>query len=610
MRFVFAVALALWLGPAVALAQARPRQPTFVRVLDAAGQPIAGAEVTFAGGLPHFAASVPSDVLVVVSDARGRATAKLRPDLCYVAWAVVADRIGAAEVGQQRSAVHGYFAAGALLEVPCTQAWAAPRLRVQGFEAWAEHGPLQCVAWTDYPGTAEPLEGSAAAGFVLGRGAAQASTLEVRDRHGRALWATGLGSAEVSLPPPQQVAVRVVDDRGAPLQGVPIRQRVWRRQVLRPSGVGGMAEARFAELGVTDAEGRCTVVVAYAQDPLQKPGSADLFLFACPPGRAEVAGGVLLRRPLRADRRVNEVDGRELVFTCPIGEPLRARVQVPAGTRACLQAVATFATDAGSYQHDPRWYEVPVDGDGWFDFAAVPAKLHGAALRLWHPDGAVWAFPFLAGRELPEGMAASVQPWRNPTLTALQVAVVEPDGGPARGAVLMVVPIAAPGANEVRGLSVRESALLVPVDAAGVARLPVTTERCVVAAVTRQGYGALDVAADGRPMAERLALAPLGQLRLLVQNAAGEPVPGAQLTVVGSRSSGTGDVLESMWQSLAQAQRARLHDLATDARGELAIDFVPTPGVQLRLQFVHQGHRSEVFVLEAKPERLVLSLPK
>jgi hypothetical protein len=608
MRSAFAFACA-WLGllPIAAVAQGRPRQPTFVRVLDAAGQPLAGAEVTFAGGLPHLAPAVPSDVLVVVSDARGRATAKLRPDLCYVTWAVVPPDTAAPEPLLRRSAVHGYFAAGALLEVACTQLWPAPRIRLQGHEAWAEHGPLQCVAWTEYPGTAEPLEGSEAEGFVVGRAATHASTLEVRDRAGRPLWTVGLGPRDAKLPPPQSIPVRVLDERGAPLAGVPIRQRVWRRQVLRPMGLGGVPEAQFAELGSTDADGRCTVVVAYEQPPLQFPGSADLFLFACPPGRPEVVGGVLQRKVLRDDRR-GAVGSAELLFTCAAGEPLRARVQVPGGTRACLHAVCPLLTDAGSYLHDPRWYEVPVDGAGWFTFPAVPRQLHGSSLRLLLPNGAVWTFPFASGRELPEGMLASTEPWRSPTLTSLQVAVVEPDGGPARGAVLMLVPIGTQGANEVLGSLSRDAAMLLPVDAGGVTRLEVTTERSLCAVVTRQGFGALEVVTDGRPKEERLVLAPLPRMRVVVRDGDGRPVPGAHLSVAGSRTRGTGDVLEALWQSQAQAQRARLGELCTDARGELAIDFVPMPGVQLRLQFSHQGQRSEVFVLEANEAPLVVPL--
>lgn len=589
--------------PAPATQQPMPnRQPAFVRVVDAEGRPLAGATVTFAGGLPHLAPAVPADVLAVTSDARGRATAKLRTDLCYCAFAVLPAAPDSQGQRGRRSKVHGYFAAGALLELPCVEAWSPTRVRISGAAAWAEHGPLQCMAWTEYPGRGELLEASATDEFVLGPAAAHAATLEVRDRHGRALWTAPVGQSTIALPPPQQVPVRVVDERGQPLAGVPIRQRVWRRPALRPGGFGGVAEPRWAELDVTGRDGRCTVVVAYPTDPLQQPAAPDLFLCAAPTDRPEVLGGILNRQLLRDDLRCKESKLTELVFTCAALEPLRGRCQVPAGTTAELHVVAALGTDARSYQHDPRWYSAAVGDDGRFAFSAPPKALHGGRLYLLPPGGGAWAFPFESGRLLPEAVAAEGAPWhRAQGLAAISIAVVEPDGGPARGGVLWEL-------QEGRPQSLREAVMMTPLDAAGTARLERQPGRWLFAVVTQQGYGCLDVTLDGKASAESLRLAPFARMRLRIVDADGQPVAGAALSVAGTRTRGTGDPVEALWQSVAQGRRLRLPELASDAHGNLTIDFVPAPGLTVQLACRAGGRASPMFALEANEEPLVVTL--
>jgi hypothetical protein len=80
--------LAAALGVLPAQGRVDEPRPTFALVKDAKGEPLAGATVTFAGCLPHVGVEYgPADVQHVESDERGRARARLRADLCYVAWA-------------------------------------------------------------------------------------------------------------------------------------------------------------------------------------------------------------------------------------------------------------------------------------------------------------------------------------------------------------------------------------------------------------------------------------------------------------------------------------------------------------------------------------------
>ncbi|MBM4061562.1 MAG: hypothetical protein FJ265_10780, partial [Planctomycetes bacterium] len=164
-------------GPAV-------RRATFVRVVDRDGGPVAGAVVTLAGGLPHLGGELaPADTQQVAADARGRASAKLLPGLCYVAWAV-----GPAAAGQQcwMSPVAGWFGAGAVVELRCHTPVAPRALQCRGAEAWQSSGPLQFVALTPYPGAEVDLVPEPDGTLLLPPG--PFTVIEVRTREGAPLF--------------------------------------------------------------------------------------------------------------------------------------------------------------------------------------------------------------------------------------------------------------------------------------------------------------------------------------------------------------------------------------------------------------------------------------
>ena len=128
LRALLVVATVLAAGPSAACQQ-EARRPTFVQVVDADGAPVVGAAVSFAGGAPHLSGALQStDVVEVAADARGRAVGRLLAGRCYVAWATGPDD---GDGPRSESAVTGFFAAGAMLELVClpSQRGGLPRLR-------------------------------------------------------------------------------------------------------------------------------------------------------------------------------------------------------------------------------------------------------------------------------------------------------------------------------------------------------------------------------------------------------------------------------------------------------------------------------------------------
>jgi hypothetical protein len=596
------------LGTCVAAATAQQadvvRKPTFLRVLGADGEPLAGATVTLAGGMPHLGVDLsPPDVVVVASDRRGRATAKLLPGLCYVTWAVgPADASGACA----RSPVVGYFGASALLDLRCDVVERPRRVRFTGAEAWADEGPLRCVAVTPYPGDDVELEVGSDGLLVVPVG--PFSGIEVRTRSGRPLWSTGSSATAVDLPPPRSLAVRVVDERGAALPGASVRHRVARRTPWHLDGFDGVADSVFRDLGTTDAEGRAQVVVPCRGTPLQDPKDGDLLLFAGAPGRPAVAGGMFGGAYYRDDRRVAEPPAAELLFTCGPAEPLRGRIgAAPVGSVAHLAAVCKMFGDKTSYRHDARSFSAPIGPDGTFEFTEVPLELHSSRLTIVPGPGAsrrLPLFPAFADRQLPPEVALlpAVPARLAATLpvASVRLRVAEPDGGPAGGTVVLLVP------GDLRGVLMRDSLVRLPLDAAGSGTLSLLPGPWVVLAVSRAGFAAakLDLAAGEQDRS--LALEPLGRLRLRLLDDDGSPVQGAMLQARGSRTRASGDPVQALLQSYSANLRSQWSNLRTDADGRLEFTFVLVEGIQHRAGLAW-GHRSTAdFAVE--PNDSVLEL--
>ncbi len=596
----FVIAFACAALPAQADNAEAVRRPTFARVEDEKGEPLANAVVTFAGCMPHLGITVgPKDVWQVQTDARGRAQAKLQPGLCYVAWAVgPADAAGRAAT----SRVHGWFGAGSLLTLKCGEVQAPRRLPLSGVEAWQAKAPLRFVAWTSMPGNEIVLTPTAASELVLPMDPVQ--TIEVQAADGTPLYHVLATTSAVVLPPPQTVRLRAKDEHGAPLALARVRQRVGRLQTWRQDSLGSVANDRWRELGVTDASGLCVIEVPYATNPLQKQSQDSLLLFVGAPGRPSVAGGVF-NGALFVNDRKDKVDGDELPFTCKAVEPLAGDLgHVPAGTVVHLAGVCKMFMERTSYMHDARAFAVPVGADGKFVLEDVPAELHSCRLTLVPPEGSSRPLPMFAsvlGRELPPELATGRSVLVAEGLADLKVQFLDANNGPARGLVAFLAPAGA------RGVLLRDSTIRFPLDGRGSAALRLAPGRWVVMAYSDAGTAAQVLELEAGDKNVVLAMKANPVMRVELRDANGKPVVGATVLARGTTTRGTNDPLQSILQNLRDLWVRRWTELRTDAAGRVEIPFVEVEGVTQRLGLLWDGGKTPDLTLEASADWIVVT---
>ena len=397
------------------------------------------------------------------------------------------------------------------------------------------------------------------------------------------------------LPPPQKVRVHVVDDGQKPLVGAVVRHRVGRLLPWRQDSYTGVVEDRWRTLGTTDAEGRCTVVVPYATDPLRQPGNADLLLFAEAPGRPGVAGGVYQRGAFVNDHKAGK-HADELRFVCRAAEPLAGHVRgVPRGTVAHLAAVCKLYVESTSYQHDARAFTAPVDEDGRFAFHDVPADLHACRLTLAVPEGSARpspCFPTQPGRELPPVVVGRGKELLAEGMADLALQITDTGGGPARGLLGYLVPTDASNA-----LLVRDSVLRVSLDAAGRAELRLLPGRWALVVLGGDGIAseAFELAPGERTVS--FALRPLAAMRVELRGASERPIRDAWPVAFGVTMRGQSDPLGALLQSLRSKVTATWAQLRTDGDGRLLIPFLPIEGMVQKVRMRWDGGDSAEFHL-------------
>lgn len=570
---------------------AQEPRPAFCQVVDEAGAAVVGAEVTLVGCRPELSADLQDvHVVEVATGKRGRVLARLRPGLCYVAWAT-----GPVVDGQRaRAGAVGYFAAGALIKLRCGAPAPTQTCRVVGADAWSDGARLRYFAMTAAPGTERELEvdtdGSfAAPGEPFG-------FFEVRSPDGQPLWSTRM-EARLELPPPQRLRVRAVDERGRPLAGAEVSCRVTYPRSWRVDGLRSVGQARMRALGVTDAEGQCDVIVPYGGDPLQAPGE-DLLLFVTAGDRPPVASGVWGGSYFVSGRKVGKVEGSELRFDCPAVAPLRGAVPgAPRGTVAHLSAICKLRLGRNGYRPDARVFTAEVQPDGSFALADVPDELHSCRLSFFAPEGSEWRPPVCSPESeprLPDDVDAGLDSEDQLAFGVAEVQVLDRNGLPARGAVALVA------STKSSGVLLRDSTLRVPLDARGRAELRLQPGRWVVVVVTEDGYAYKAFNVDPAGGSFAMMMQPLARAQVTLLDERGEPVAGARVRSCGTKTPGAGSLLRSTLQGMRVTTRTQWGALQTDEQGRVEIPFIPIEGVCQRVALAWDGGQSEELELEAE----------
>jgi hypothetical protein len=541
----------------------RPRVPTFVQVVDRDGEPLVHARITVVGAIPEVDGAG-GEVQQAVSDARGRAIVRLRPDLCHVAWAVgPSDAAGAAPY----SPLHGFFAAGAMFELRCGRPQPPKRVAVEGLSAWNDRGTLtvHLLAWHPSADLELTRDGDAwllpptPLGdplFVAGSG------LEVRC-NGRPLhlFERYSGQPSLHLPPPQRVTVRIVDEEGDPLPGAPFDQRLGTVWPWTLDGVGVAARTRVVPLGTADATGTAVVEVAYPGDPLREPTSTNLQIVARALGRERLSGGVYQAGVYVDDVQLTKPVGEVLQLTARRVADLAGRLDgLPAGTFAQLTFVAQIGVANRGTAREQRSQTVPVGADGTFRFVGVPRTALGCRLLFWHPSREVVApvLPPEAGCRLPALASLALVPCR--------VRVVDAVGNPARGGVLLL------GPGERGNLPLSQGVARRPLDASGTAELLLPLGSVAVFASCADGSAANLLLADAGTTLD-LQLQAFARLRVRYVDHRGAPIAGARPALTNRVTRGSGDPVGVLVQQYLDQLLHRLTQHETDRDGRIEFVF-------------------------------------
>lgn len=596
----------LLLVPCVAALPAQARHPFAGRVLRLDGAPAAAAELTFTSTAAEGDAFRPPDVVRVAADASGRFHADLQVGRDYSGTAVAA--LPDADGVRRGSPVLEDLAPGqpgdVVLSLPCR-----PRtVVVANAAAWAAVGVDLRLAIgahaRNFVAAGQPVPADGRVALPLLPGAPLYA--QVLDAQGGIVWQARLrpDAADVPLPPPQPLPVRVLGPAGAPLAGAVVWTQVQGFQP--PAGVLSpwLFRREYRRAGTTGPDGLATVHVARAVSPLQKPGQPQLLLVAQAPGCAEGYAGF-------DGERFEEHSGERLpdrlTFVLEKEQP-RTGVVRGADGKPIADAPVFVRGSFGVHLTDligtfDRTWCARTDREGHFVLGDVPPQT-----RLDHV--VVGAAPGAAAHSPPPSLhPRQLGPVRELTIDdrlarAFRVQVLDATGTPAAHALLRLQPVVEETTDFVWGHVVRA-------DAAGRCELRVPPGEWVLAAHDGLGYAEerLDELAEPAPLELHLAAMPKARLRVLGPD--GEPARDATASMqqIGwegqpSREAAARHEL-SAWLDIALLERARC-----DASGMLVVPFVPrAAGYVARVSVTAPGRGAVEVDLRERAEPEVVPLP-
>lgn len=554
------------IGMLVAL-PAQARRPLYgvVRHLD--DRPAAGARVTLVHAPPGGPGCGPADVVEVVADALGKFTARLAPQLDYSAWAVLAldaERHAASPVREGACA-------GIELELRLGPPKARCRVELEGADAWPVGGPFQVelAAAAEHLHFLPTVDGHTPPLPEYRRAL-------VRTAMGEPLWLgavperSAAGALVVTLPEPVSVVVRACAADGKPLAGVevlaaavadppPVAERAWFR---RP------AFRLYRPVGRTAVDGLCAVLVP-------RPAAGVTTILLRHPGCAEAVVVVAANGQLGRDGARIAVEPGQ-----PLDVPLlpAARLQLTEGGQPVQPAAALLTTFCRGVDAIERVAALAFAADGTAE-VPLPANPLESMLHVQTAVDGPWRLQRVA---FGNGQTAVVE------LGAQRRLVVQcrdRSGAPARGLCGVLLPV-----SNQHALSQQ---VLVATDQAGRLERWLGPDAWVVVLTDGRSWATTVVPRYDQPdgpgdQRRELVLQPLPAVRLLLADVAGQPVVGAQASLVGSMApaAGGGTAETQVLRVMDQLMRGLHASERSDLRGVLWVP-LPKEGGQVVVMLEH-----------------------
>lgn len=433
---VRSLAIALLLSGVLA---AQGRKAAVGRVLDDVGRPVAKASVTLFWTAPGDTLGERTDKVEVATDEHGRFMAQLLPQRGYSAFATSPEGTLPRKVSKPRDGL----AAGADLELRLDQAAIDAEIELRGANVWVAEQPLRLLA---LPAARNLLS----IALELRENRARLPAVEVLmfavlDAKARPLWISAgtkdAGGGILGLPPSIDMRFRVVDEKGAPVEGAQVMHVLHTLAAATQILVVGPRPSVLRELGKTDADGRLTASVPVAGNPwvdahMKSGGSSgpNVTFVATRPGRgtsvAALGGNLCLCNGARLEPPLDQV----LTFTLRPQMRLRLLPPVP-HANATLATTFNVPVKGGTFGR-PWALRCAADAEGWFELpvpdATEPGLLELDDLRL--PDGT--NVPRCVTEILP---GAGDQRCDLTRMRRLSVQVLGLDAGPARGVPVMLL---------------------------------------------------------------------------------------------------------------------------------------------------------------------------
>lgn len=556
-----------------ALLAGQERQPAYGTVVDADGAAAAAVRVSFAG-TPWFGeVEAPTDVVEVVTDARGRYLARLLTTRVYSAFACgTADAAGRFAC----SAVEESVLAGSQLALRLQPPRRQQRVVLRGAEAWADRRPLRLEAMPQM----RAVQRLPIASQDLAPPMPPIARVLVLDRDGEVLWqqivaADASGRAPtrdlaIELPPPRTVAVQVTDAVGRPLAGAAIDHCTGQPWQADDGWLQQPSQYCWRRLCVTDRSGRASVQLPAA---IAAGGvSTGVHLRVRAAGHAEGHAGTVCHGRAFVDGK-ESLTAAMPVWTFALERAPQLHVR-GAGAGDELLLFVTMATGDRIIEESQR---VPASAA----LLPTPAQLERGSLlvSLPHADiGPVFALAEADGNSHRVDLHAR----------RVSLRVRNGDGGPAEA----VLAVALPWDRTLPFTPL----LPVPLDQGGRGRIGLGGGDWLVLATAgdaiawrslRAADGDQDWQLDMKPM-------PMATARAIGRN--GKPVAGARVCNVRLNRRGdfawTGEC-GTLANILMRLQPRLLQGRSTDASGLVRLPVFPLTCWSIGVQLVRDGATSE-----------------